>query len=173
MSGQVSATPVERFFGSVAYLLPIIEVFGFGSFIFEQLPIVQQLYLPLTPLMILYATIQGTGAVSGFSIGSFIFFLALYLGVVQNQQIARFIRFNTLQAILIGILISLCGLTFGVFLPLFGQGAGATAITQVLYNVVFLGTIAACGYSIVMSLLGKYTEIPKLSETAHQQLGRY
>jgi Chloroplast import apparatus Tic20-like len=172
MSLQGSQTAADRFFGSMAYLLPIIEVFGFGIFIFEQLPIVQQLYLPLMPLMLLYVSINKIG-VGGIGIGGFIFFLVLYLGVVKNPQIARFIRFNVLQAILIGILISLCSLTFDVVLPIFGKGEMGLTLKQVTYNVVFLGAISACLYSIVMSVLGKYTDIPKLSEAAQFHIDHY
>jgi hypothetical protein len=172
MSWKGSVTAADRFFGSVAYLLPIIEVFSFGRFIFQQVPALELLYLPLTPLMLIYAAINGT-SVAGFGIGSFIFFLALYLGVVTNLRIARFIRFNTLQAILIGIIITLCSLAFSVLLPLLSAGAMGSATVQVLYNVVFLGTNAMCCYGIAMSVLGKYTEIPKISETAQLHIDRY
>ena len=105
---------------------------------------------------------------SGF--GGFILFIGLYLAVVNNQKVSRFIRFNTLQAILIGILISLCGLLLQyVILPVLGMGA----VTQVLMNVVFLGTIAASGYGIIMSAMGEYTQIPQLSETAQIQIDRF
>lgn len=171
MNSQGSQTAADRFFGSVAYLLPIIEVFSFGVFIFKEFPIVALIYVPLAPLMWIYGTIAGISA-GGVGFGSFIFFLILYLGVVTNRQIARFIRFNTLQAILIGILIALCGLTFDIFLPLPVIGEGSLT-HQVFSSVIFLITIAVSGYGIVTSLLGKYTEIPKLSETAQMQIDRY
>ena len=168
MSWQSSETAADRFFGSLAYLLPIIEVFSFGMFIFQQFPIVTLLYVPLAPLMLIYGMINGT-RIGGFGVGSLILFLALYLGVVTNPRIARFIRFNTLQAILIGILISLCSLTLEILLPIIT----ASAIHQILFNIVFLGTIGMCGYGIVMSALGKYTEIPQLSETAQLHIDRH
>jgi Chloroplast import apparatus Tic20-like len=172
MSWKGSVTAADRFFGSVAYLLPIIEVFSFGTFIFQQLPVLELLYVPLMPLMLIYGAINGV-SIGEFGIGSFIFFLALYWGVVINLRIARFIRFNTLQAILIGIIISLCSLTLRVLLPLISGGSMGSATEQVLYNIVFLATNAACCYGIVMSLLGKYTEIPKISETAQLHIDRY
>jgi uncharacterized membrane protein len=158
MSGQGSETAADRFFGSLAYLLPIADVYFFGLFVFQQFPIVAKLYQPLEPLL------QINSGASGF-----ILFLLLYIGVVVNPRISRFIRFNVLQAILIGILISLCGLLLQyVLLPIIGMGA----LTQVLMNVVFYGTWAMSGYGIVMSALGKYTEIPKISETAQMQIDR-
>ena len=160
MSSQSSQTAADRFFGSLAYLLPIADVYFFGLFVFREFPIIEQLYQPLAPLL----------AINNNQIGSLVLFFGLYVGVVVNPQISRFIRFNVLQAILIGILISLCGLLLRyVLLPIIGMGAA----TQVLMNVVFYGTIAMSGYGIFMSALGKYTEIPQLSETAQMQIDRY
>lgn len=160
MSWQTQ-TPADRFFGSIAYLLPIVEVYSFGRFVFEQFPIAELLYQPLAPLMWLFYTIP---------MGSFVVFLCLYLGVVNNRSVSRFIRFNVLQAILIGILISLCSLVLRyLLLPIIG----GSIVTQVLMNVVFLGTIGVSVYAIVMSALGKYTELAKLSEAAHLQIDRY
>jgi Chloroplast import apparatus Tic20-like len=159
MSSQGAETAADRFFGSLAYLLPIADVYFFGIFIFEQFPIVRELYQPLLPLV----TIN-----SGF--GGFILFMLLYIGVAANPRVSRFIRFNVLQAILIGILISLCQLLLQyVFLKI----PGIEILTQVLMNTVFFGTIAMAVYGIVMSVLGKYTEIPQLSETAQMQVDRY
>jgi Chloroplast import apparatus Tic20-like len=159
MSSQSSETAADRFFGSLAYLLPIADVYFFGHFVFGQFPIFAEIYRPLAPLISLN---------SGF--GGFFLFLLLYLGVAVNPRINRFIRFNVFQAILIGILISLCRLLLqAVLLKVLGEGI----LTEVLMNTVFFGTWAMAGYGIVMSALGKYTEIPQLSETAQMQIDRY
>jgi uncharacterized membrane protein len=155
-----SETAADRFFGSLAYLLPIADVYFFGLFVFKQFPIFEQLYQPLAPLL----------AVNNNQIGGFVLFFGLYVGVVVNPRISRFIRFNVLQAILMGILLSLCGLLLQyVLLPIIGMGL----LTQVLMNVVFFGTFAMAVYGIGMSALGKYTEIPQLSDNAQIQIDRY
>jgi uncharacterized membrane protein len=160
MSWQGSQPAADRFFGSIAYLLPIADVFFFGRFVFAQFPIFEQIYAPLAPLL----------ALNNDRIGGLLLFFGLYVGVVINPKISRFIRFNVLQAILIGILLSLCGLLLQyVLLPIIGLGA----VTQVLMNTAFFGTWAMAIYGIVMSAVGKYTEIPQLSETAQMQVDRY
>jgi Chloroplast import apparatus Tic20-like len=154
-----SHTVADRLFGSLVYLLPIVEVYGFGDLVFAQLPIVEQLYQPLLPLRFIYTI----------PYGGFILFLVLYLAVVKNPKISRFIQFNTLQAILIGIAVSLCGIVLQyILLPIFVPDA----VNQVLTTVVFVATIAIAGYAIVMSALGKYTDVPKLSEAARITLDR-
>jgi Chloroplast import apparatus Tic20-like len=159
MSWQSSETVADRFFGSLAYLLPIVNAHFFGGFIFEQFPILDKLYIPLMPLVKLDSGISG-----------FILFFILYAGVAVNPRISRFIRFNVFQAILIGILLSLCRLLLQSVLP---DIPSLVPITQVLKNTVFLGTLAIAGYGIIMSAFGKYTDIPQLSETARIQIDRY
>jgi uncharacterized membrane protein len=155
-----SHTAADRFFGCLPYLLPIADVYVFGAFLFQEFPSLRQLYIPLAPLLMINNT----------NFGGFILFFGLYIGVVANQKISRFIRFNTLQAILIGILISLCGLVLSYILrPIIGTGP----IIQVLMNVIFLGTIASSVYGIIMSAMGEYTQIPQLSETAQIQVDRF
>jgi uncharacterized membrane protein len=94
-----------------------------------------------------------------------IFFL-LFLLVIRNERIIHFIRFNAMQALLLDILLFLCSLVQMYLL----RPLGTNLITETLINIVFLGTLAACGYSVVQSLLGRYAEIPTLSEAAYAQV---
>jgi hypothetical protein len=71
-----------------------------------------------------------------------------------------------MQAILLDILLVLCSLLFNILL----RGLGTNLITETLFNIVFLGTVVACGYSIVQSLIGRYAEIPALSEAVYAQV---
>ena len=71
-----------------------------------------------------------------------------------------------MQALLLDILLVLCSLVLQFLLP----ALGTSLITKTLLNIIFLGTVAACGYSIVQSLLGRYAEIPTLSEAVHAQV---
>ena len=96
---------------------------------------------------------------------SYSYFLLLFL-VVRNENISHFIRFNTMQAILLDIVLFLCQLIFG----LLGGAVGDGLIVESLSNVIFLGTLAIVGYSVVQSLMGRYAEIPTLSEAVHMQV---
>jgi hypothetical protein len=71
-----------------------------------------------------------------------------------------------MQAILLDILLVLCSLVLQILLP----ALGTNLVTETLVNLVFLGTVVACGYSIVKSLLGHYAEIPTLSEAVYAQV---
>jgi hypothetical protein len=157
MTWRGSTTVKDRIFASLPYLLPIISALPFGSFLFRQFPALAIILVPLQPVLFIYSAIPFAGLV--------IFFL-LFLLVVRNERIIHFIRFNTMQAILLDILLVLCSLLFDILM----RGLGTNLVTETLFNIVFLGTVAACGYSIVQSLLGHYAEIPTLSEAVHAQV---
>lgn len=157
MTWRGTTSVKDRIFASLPYLLPIISALPFGSFLFRQFPFLQILLLPLQPVLLIYSSIPFAGLV--------VFFL-LFLLVVRNERIAHFIRFNTMQAILLDILLILFGLALQILL----RGLGTNLITETLINIVFLGTVATCGYSIVQSLLGRYAEIPTLSEAVYAQV---
>ncbi|AVQ70711.1 hypothetical protein MTo_03697 [Microcystis aeruginosa NIES-1211] len=160
MTWRGSTDTKDRIFAALVYLLPLYSAFAFGIFIFQQIPFLgAALAIVLTPLAFLYSSL-GT-------FGNLIIFFVLFLAVVRNPRISHFIRFNTMQAILIDILVYLLGLLLGFI----ARGLGANLVVETLFNVVFLGAFAACVYSIIQSVIGKYADIPTISEAAYSQVG--
>jgi hypothetical protein len=43
-------------------------------------------------------------------------------------------------------------------------------ILQTIYNMLFLGVLAAVMYSVVQSLRGQYAEIPTISDAVYMQV---
>lgn len=159
MTWRGSTDTKDRIFAALVYLLPLYSAFAFGIFIFQQIPFLgAALAIVLTPLAFLYSSLG--------SFGSLIIFFVLFFAVVRNPRISHFIRFNTMQAILIDILVYLLGLALG-----FVARGGANLVVETLFNVVFLGAFAACVYSIIQSVIGKYADIPTISEAAYSQVG--
>ena len=157
MAWRGSADVKDRFFGAVIYLIPLYYVqYNFGSFLLDGFvvlrPFLNILETILAPLAIIYSI----------PFASLIVFFILYLAVVRNEQVSYFIRFNTLQAILIDIALFL--------LILLGRLLGIGFIFQVFASIVYLATLAACFYAIAQSALGRYAEIPTISEAAYTQL---
>ncbi|MFM2378305.1 MAG: hypothetical protein RLZZ143_883 [Cyanobacteriota bacterium] len=160
MTWRGSTDTKDRIFAALVYLLPLYSAFAFGIFIFRQIPFLKEaLAIVLTPLAFLYSSLG--------SFGSLIIFFVLFFAVVRNPRISHFIRFNTMQAILIDILVYLLGLALGFV----ARGLGANLVVETLFNVVFLGAFAACVYSIIQSVIGKYADIPTISDAAYSQVG--
>lgn len=155
MTWRGSTTVSDRIFASLPYLLPLVDGLMFGRFLFQQFPVLQVLFIPLAPLMQIYSL----------PFASLVIFFALYLGVVRNENISHFIRFNAMQAILLDIVLMLCGLV----LPILAK-VQIAFIAETLYNMVFLGVVAAFVYAVVQSALGRYAEIPPLSDAVYMQV---
>lgn len=157
MTWRGSADIKDRIFGALVYIVPLFYAFPYGQFLITQFPILSFLAIPLAPMILISQSLP---------FASLIIFFVLYLAVVRNQRISHFIRFNTMQAILIDILVFLVGLVLSVLL----RGTGGGLLVETLFNVVFIGTLAACIYSVVQSIAGKYAEIPTISEAAYMQV---
>lgn len=157
MSWRGSTTVSDRILACLPYLLPLIEAFKFGGILFQQFPVLGVVFLPILPLVQIYY---------GVPFISLIIFFALFLLVVRNEKISHFIRFNTMQAILLDIVIFLFSIIMGVLsnIPNIGFAIGT------LSSTLFLGIVVAVVYAVAQSLLGRYAEIPAISEAVYMQV---
>jgi Chloroplast import apparatus Tic20-like len=163
MTGRSSIIAgIDRFWGCLPYLLPLIEISGPLTLLLMLVPALA----PLKFLLIILAPIaQIYGAIAGsIPLGSFVIFLLMYLAVVQNTSITYSIRFNTLQAILLSVILSLWSMV-GQFV--FAGLGSVGAVLMITVPVVVLG---ACLYSMGMTAVGKYADIPKFSDNVYMSL---
>jgi uncharacterized membrane protein len=167
MTWRGSTTGWDRFFACLPYLLPLMDSLVFSTPLFERLPELQVILIPLAPFLFVYTTILGAISFGGVGLGGLLLFFALFMLVVRNERIRHFIRFNTMQSIIIGIVLSLFSIIWSYVLePVLRN----SLIAETLFTVMFLGTVAATVYCIVQSALGRYAEIPTLSDAAYIQV---
>ncbi|MEX0267601.1 Tic20 family protein [Leptolyngbyaceae cyanobacterium UHCC 1019] len=168
MRGSVSIK--DRIFAILPYAYPMVEAAGLGIFLIAQFPSIALLLLPLAPFAFVYGLL---GMVAG-RYASMIIFFALYVLVVRNDKINGFIRFNTMQALLIGITASLVGILFSLLGlstgDLLGINSPFTLLTSTIFSMIFIGVMASSIYSIVFAVRGRYGEIPVVSEAAYSQV---
>ncbi|AHJ27616.1 hypothetical protein PN465_15070 [Nodularia spumigena CS-584] len=157
MTWRGSTTVSDRIFACLPYLLPLIEGLAFGRYLFAQFPLLALLFLPLSPIQGIYASIP---------FASLIIFFALLFLVVRNEKISHFIRFNTMQAILLDIALFLCF----IVLEVLGSIPGVDFALETISNTIFIGIVAAVVYSVAQSLFGRYAEIPAISDAVHMQV---
>lgn len=156
MTWRGSTTVQDKIFACLPYLLPLLDGLVYGRYLFQQFPPLQLILVPLGPLLQIYRGIPFFGM---------IVFFALYLLVVRNDNISHFIRFNTMQAILLDIILVLCGL----ILSILGGSLGGF-IMETLSNMIFLGILASFIYAVVQSVMGRYAEIPTISDAVYMQV---
>ncbi len=161
MNWNSSPSGVDRIFAALPYILPIAAGLPYGSQLSRQFPIFDFLLLPLAPLIGIYTTLEQTVPFFGLAV-----FLVLILLVVRNEKISRFIRFNTMQAILLSFILAVFSLILSILDPaLLGR-----LLSSTLYNLLFLGMLASVGYSLVQTIRGEYAEIPTISDAVHMQV---
>ncbi|MGK7945300.1 MAG: Tic20 family protein [Microcystaceae cyanobacterium] len=162
--GSVSIT--DRIFGTLVYCFAVYDTLFFDKVLLAQFPVLKFLVLPAEPVRIIYGVVGSLlGPLGRF--GSFLVFILLFAAVVRNDKISHFIRYIAMQSILIGILLALGGIIMQfVLLPALRGGI----IIETLFNVLFLGGLAASYFSMIQSALGRYAEIPTISEAAYSQV---
>ncbi len=157
-----SAPALDRAFSSLAYVMPLASALDASSYFFrflaEQAPpvlaVIQQLLVPLQPLIAIENSILGLGV-----------FILLFVFVIRNDNISRFIRFNVLQAIVVSFTISIT-----LYILQLLSLTGNNLIGETLSNVMFLGGMAIVVYSVARSVMGQYAEIPTISDAVNMQM---
>ncbi len=138
-------------------MLPLSDAIPFGSNLFIQFPYLKFLMLPAIPIFLLER---------GIPFGSFILFLILFFSIVRNNNLSYFLRFNTLQALLINIGIILLVYCFEILLaPL-----GASLISKTFASTIFIAILTLIIFSIAECSQGREPDIPGISEAVKIQL---
>lgn len=170
MTWRGNSTALDRVFACLVYALPLADAyridFAYGEVIglLHAIPGVALLMVPLDLLFGLYASIVGQ-----IPFGDFIAFMLIFALVVRNEQIRHFVRFNAMQAILVGIALSLFSILWQLILNIV-PFLSTTLIGSTLVSTLVLGGLAIIVYSIVQSALGKYAEIPTISDAVYMQV---
>ncbi|MGB5596641.1 MAG: Tic20 family protein [Crocosphaera sp.] len=167
MTWRGSVSVQDRIFGTLVYCFAVFDTMFFGRFLLQQFPIFDFLLLPALPVVISYRLLGSLlGPLGNFA--SFLVFMILFVAVVRNDKVSHFIRYNAMQSILIGILLALAGIIMQyVLIPALGRSG---ILIETLFNVMFLGGLAASYFSMIQSALGRYAEIPTISEAAYSQV---
>ena len=147
----------ERIVAIFIYMLPFSDVVHLGKNLIIEFPVLKFIVIPSLPIIFIKSNIF---------LGGLLLFLLLFVGVVRNTKISYFLRFNTLQALLmdIAILIIVYGLEI-LIKPL-----GSILLLIGISNTIFIATLALTIFSITQSLQGKEPDLPILSEAVRMQI---
>eukprot|EP00793_Prasinoderma_coloniale_P000076 PRCOL_00005584-RA len=96
-----------------------------------------------------------------------ILFFALYLGVVNNNRLSRFVRFNALNAILVDLLLVVPKMAASLFPP---KTAAAATAWGYLFNALFAVCLVAFVLNAISSMKGEEVQLPLLYDAAQAQL---
>ena len=96
----------------------------------------------------------------------FVTFFTLFLAVVRNVKLNHFLRYNTMQAILIDICVMLAGLIMQ-YLPMFITVSRIGDMLEVFTLMNALFALMYCAWNVVQ---GIYPEIPIITEAVYAQV---
>jgi len=147
----------ERLIGALVYFYSLSKALPFGSELFNQYPPLKILILPTLPILYLERLIP---------YGSSILFLILFFAVVQKIDISYFIRFNTLQSILLYIAIIVINFGLKLFLIPFTNLANI----QIIFSCIFILTLSIIIFCIYECLSGRKPDLPIISNAAKIKL---
>ncbi len=143
-------------------MLPWSDAIPFGKNLLAQVPVVvlRALLLPAMPIWIVQNAIP-------LKLGSLVLFLVLFLAVVRNPNVPYFLRFNTLQALLLSIILSLLGL---VFFEILQKPLEGTLIFNTLATTVLVAVFAIVIFALIECLRGREPDLPGISQAVRMQL---
>ena len=154
---QIRADFQWRILSCLPYLIPCMGAIAFTDQAFMVFPWTFKVAVLISPLLqIFYSN----------SFIPFVTFFTLFLAVVRNTKLNHFIRYNTMQAILLDICVMLAGLIMQ-YLPMY---ITVSIIGDLLEIFTLMNALFAIGYCMWNCLKGQYPEIPIITEAVYAQV---
>ncbi len=139
------------------YMIPWADCLIFGNHLYIKYPISQIIQIPAIPIIIIERSIP---------FGNLLLFLAIFIGLVRNNKVSYFIRFNALQSLLINIGIIIIGFIFEIFLSPFGN----SLIIRTFSSTLLISLFSIITYCVWSCTQGNEPDLPVISQATKMQL---
>ena len=147
----------EKILGVFLYTIPWADCLIFGNHIYIKYPITQIIQIPAIPIIIIERSIP---------FGNLLLFLAIFIGLVRNSKVSYFLRFNSLQSLLINIGIIIVGFIFEIFLSPFGN----SLIIRTFSSTLLISLFSIITYCVWSCTQGNEPNLPGISQATKMQL---
>ena len=141
----------------IIYMIPLADGISFGNHLYLKYPFLQIIQIPVIPIILIERLIP---------FGSLMIFLGIFIGIVRNQKVSYFLRFNALQSLLINIGIIIINYIFQIFLSPFSN----TLIIRTFSSTLLISLLSIITYSIFCCLKGNEPDLPGISNATKMQL---
>ena len=146
-----------KILGVLLYMIPWADSLIFGNHLYIKYPFIQIIQIPAIPIIIIERSIP---------FGNLLLFLAIFIGLVRNNKISYFLRFNALQSLLINIGIIIITYLFQIFLNSFNN----TLMIRTLSTTLLMSVFAIITYCVYCCFKGNEPNLPVISEATKMQL---
>ncbi|XP_061346765.1 protein TIC 20-v, chloroplastic [Gastrolobium bilobum] len=157
-NGNDSADASDRLISALCYFYPFFDGIQYGKYVITQFYPLQAIVQPLVPAIRVFKS---------FPFNGFLVFLTLYFVIVRNPNFSRYVRFNTMQAIVLDVLLIFPDLLERSFNPRGGLGLD---LMMSLDSTVFLFLLVCLIYGSSSCLLGQIPRLPIVAEAADRQV---
>ena len=149
--------PWKRLICLFIYMIPWSNALYYGNNIFTSFPILKLFIIPTLPILIIKQSLP---------LGNFLILILLLIGIVKNQQISYFIRLNTMQAILLNIILIIFNYLKIILLTI----SINYVIVETIETSIFILNLSIVIFSSVQCFRGMEADIPVISNSAKMQI---
>ena len=146
-----------KILGIILYMIPWTDCLKFGNHLYIKYPFTQIIQIPAIPIIIIERLLP---------FGNLLLFLAIFIGLVRNNKVSYFLRFNALQSLLINIGIIIITFIFQLFFSPFENSLFIRTLSTTLL-ISICSTIAYCVWSCTQ---GNEPNLPGISKATKMQL---
>ena len=146
-----------KILGILLYMIPWADCLSFGKHLYIKYPFIQIIQIPAIPIIIIERSIP---------FGNLLLFLAIFIGIVRNNKVSYFIRFNALQSLIINIGILIISFIFEIFFNPFSN----SLIIRTFSSTLLFSLFAVIVYCVWSCTQGNEPDLPIVSEATKMQL---
>ena len=146
-----------RILGILLYMIPWADSLPLGNHLYIKYPFTQIIQIPAIPIIIIERSIP---------FGNLLLFLAIFIGIVRNNKVSYFLRFNALQSLLINISVIIISFIVDIFFSPFENSLIIRTFSSTLLISIF-SMIIYCVWSCTQ---GDEPNLPVISEATKMQL---
>ncbi len=146
-----------RLLGVLLYMIPWSDSLTFGNHLYIKYPFTQIIQIPAIPIIIIERSIP---------FGNLLLFLAIFIGLVRNNKVSYFLRFNALQALLMNIGIIIVSFIFEIIFNPFLN----SLIIRTFSSTLLISLFSMITYCVWSCIQGNEPNLPGISQAAKMQL---
>ena len=146
-----------KILGVLLYMIPWADSLTFGNHLFIKYPFTQIIQIPAIPIILIERSLP---------FGNLLLFIVIFIGLVRNNKISYFLRFNALQSLLINIGIIIVSYFFEIIFNPFSNSLIIRTFSSTLLISLF-SVIVYCAWSCIQ---GNEPNLPWISQATKMQL---
>ena len=146
-----------KILGILLYMIPWADSIKFGNHLYIKYPFTQIIQIPAIPIILIERALP---------FGNLLLFLAIFFGLVRNNKVSYFLRFNALQSLLINIGIIIISFIFEIVFSPFGN----LLIIRTFSSTLLISLFLMISYCVLSCTKGNEPILPGISQATKMQL---